>query len=360
MNRRPWLRAAALAAALLVAGACATPTEDVGSLAAQPPLDCDVLVVGGAFLEADGASAGTFAPGPLQPPPGELEAVPIEAIVDVLARGAVFQRVVVEPDAARRSALGRRLRDGAVDAEVIDYLRQARLDGHDYLLVVERLQDGPIETQGTNGRWPVTFATWILLGVGAFIPDRTFESRATLRLSLRDLQDGRAVHDPLLLGGPVELSLLERTDVLGVLASVVVPPFWVGDDTAAVRQAVRTTTEQRLLSSLVRDLKGGSLRQRLRERAAAELTLAEAGGESTVVVRAPEALGSARLRADGVDAAAAAAFARRLLASERADGRGLRYEAALPGGLAGQRLQVLVATLRGDVASATFVPGGRR
>ena len=43
-----------------------------------------------------------------------------------------------------------------------------------------------------------------------------------------------------------------------------------------------------------------------------------------------------------------------LLAAVRPDGRGFRYEAMLPLALAGNRVQVLAATLRGDVASATF------
>ncbi|MFN7669141.1 MAG: hypothetical protein ACK53T_20340 [Planctomycetota bacterium] len=369
MNRRLGWSAPA---ALWLLGACATPTADVRDFAGQPPLDCAVLVVGGAFVSGGAEPGGTFvaAAGTDAAPRGAAEqgavardeappddapaALPIEDIVGALAKGSVFQRVVLEPDAARRAAIGRRLRAGAVDDEVFAYLQQARRDGHDYVLVVERLQDGPIEGQGTNGRWPVTFATWILLGVGMFIPDRTFESRATLRVTLRDLESGRTLHDPLLFAGPVDLSLVERTDLVGLLTSIVVPPFFVGDDEAAVRAAVRTTTERRLLSSLVRELKSGALRQRLRERAPAEITVATEADGFRVVVRAAESLGSVRLRGDGVLTAAAAAWERDLLAAVRPDGRGFRYEAMLPLALAGNRVQVLAATLRGDVASATF------
>jgi hypothetical protein len=350
------LRAAALAAAAVLA-ACAAPSEDVRQFAGQPPLDCAVLVVGGAFLAAGNEPGGTFvaADAPAAPPDDGAAALPIEDIVGALAKGSVFQRVVLEPDAARRAAIGRRLRAGDVDDEVLGYLQQARRDGHDYVLVVERLQDGPIEGQGTNGRWPVTFVTWILLGVGMFIPDQTFESRATLRVTLRDLESGRTLHDPLLFAGPIELSLVERADLLGVLTSVVVPPFLVGDDEATVRAAVRATTERRLLSSLVRELKGGGVRQRLRERAPAEIALAAADdGGFRVVVRAADSLGSVRLRGDGLLPDAAAAWERALLAGVRPDGRGFRYEATLPAALAGNRVQVLAATLRGDVASATF------
>jgi hypothetical protein len=370
MSRRLGWRAPA---ALWLLGACATPTADVRDFAGQPPLDCAVLVVGGAFVTGGAEPGGTFVAAAPRSDAAEQEAVgqdavardetppddgpaalPIEDIVGALAKGTVFQRVVLEPDAARRAAIGRRLRVGAVDDEVFAYLQQARRDGHDYVLVVERLQDGPIEGQGTNGRWPVTFATWILLGVGMFIPDRTFESRATLRVTLRDLESGRTLHDPLLFAGPIELSLVERTDLVGLLTSIVVPPFFVGDDESAVRAAVRATTERRLLSSLVRELKSGALRQRLRERAPAEITVATAADGFHVVVRAAESLGSVRLRGDGVLTAAAAAWERDLLAAVRQDGRGFRYEATLPLALAGNRVQVLAATLRGDVASATF------
>lgn len=355
MSLRSWRRGV-LPLAMVLAAACATPTEDVRDYAGQPPLDCAVLVVGGAFLDVGDEPGGTFADPAAEssPPADDAVALPIEDIVGALAKGSVFQRVVLEPDVARRAAIGRRLRAGEVDDETLAYLQQARRDGHDYLLVVERLQDGPIEGQGTNGRWPVTFVTWILLGVGMFIPDQTFESRATLRVTLRELASGRTLHDPLLFAGPIELSLVERGDLLGVLASILVPPFLVPDDEATVRAAVRATTERRLLSSLVRELKGGAVRQRLREGAPAEITLAAVDDGFRVVVRAADSLGSARLRGDGLLADVAAAWERELLAGVRPDGRGFRYEATLPTALAGNRVQVLAATLRGDVASATF------
>lgn len=346
-----------LASAFALLAACATPSEDARDFAGQPPLDCAVLVVGGAFLSADEAGAGTF--GATPDAPAGAEVMPIEAIVAALAKGSVFQRVELDADAARREAIGRRLRTGEIDDGVLAYLQQARRDGHDYVLVVERLQDGPIEAQGTNGRWPVTFVTWILLGIGMFIPDQTFESRATLRVTLRELAAGRTLHDPLLFAGPIDLSLVERTDVWGVLESIVVPPFFVGDDAENVRAAVRATTERRLLSSLVRELKSGAMRQRLRERAAAEIALAVDDGGRRIVVRAADALGAVRLRGDGLPPDAAAAWERALLAAVRPDGRGFRYEATLPPTFAGSRLQVLTATLRGEVASATFAPERR-
>lgn len=344
---------------LLLAGfvpfaACVTPVDELYGLAGQPPVDRAVLVTGGAFLSPAPGSDRTF--GGAGVDAGD-EVIPIEAVVDVLQRGGVYQRVALDGDAEHRRSLGARLRSGQGDPEMLQFLQRARDDGYDLLLVVEELRDGPIERQGTNGRWPVTLATWLLLGIGALIPDHSYESRATLRITLRELQNGGAVHDPLLLAGPIDLNLIERTDLLGVLTSILVPPFWVGDDDDAVGREVRNTTTRRLLLSLARDLKGEAVRQRLRERAAARIDLVAVPGGRLVTVDANESLSIARLRG-GLDPAAADAFAGQLLASMRRSGANFHYEAALPAGDGGL-VQVLVGTQRGAIASATFAPGAR-
>lgn len=351
------MRSAAGALLAVVTAGCVATGDDLGGLAEQPPLDCAVLVTGGAYLQPAAAGDGTF--GGLAAVGGE--AIPITAIADVLERGTVFQRVAIDHDAGRRRDLRDRLLGRGTDDGTAAMLQQARADGFDLLLMVEELQDGPIESRGTNGRWPVTFATWILLGVGALIPDRSFESRAALRVTLRDLQAGRVLHDALLVAGPVDLALSERTDNWGLLQSILVPPFWVADDLAAVTNAVRATTERRLLLSLARDLKSESVRQRLRERAAATVTLLPAPAGDVVVVDAGESLTVVRLRGDpAVHAAVAARFEQQLLASVAVAGGRYRYEAPLPDTLRAGRVQVLVGTLRGEVASATFAPGARR
>lgn len=365
MTRR-WAGVAAAWALLLVG--CASTTDDVGGLAGQATIDRAVLVTGGAFFAAAPDVDGTFG-APEQPAEGDRaavaaapgEALPFRAIVDVLERGAVFRQVVADAGADHRQRVRDLLRHGGSGAELAGYLREARAAGVDLLLLIEDLQDGPIENQGTNGRWPVTFVTWILLGVGALIPDRTFESRATLRVSLRDLQTGEIQHELLLVAGPIELSLVERTDFVGLLQSVIVPPFWVGDDREAVRAAVRDTTRRRLLLSLARDLKSEIVRRRLDERAAARIELLDGPGGPRVVVDAGESLSTVRLlgRGEPVDAAAADAFAAALLGSQTRAGERLRYEAPLPP-VGGGLVQVVVGTLRGRVASATFAPGGRR
>lgn len=346
----------------VVVAACVSPGDELRGLSEQPALDCAVLVTGGAFLATANQPEGTFAdPAADGKAPAPLEVIPIAAFAEVLERARVFQHVAIDEDPARRERMSRLLLARATDDGMTDFLARARGEGYDYLLVVEELRNGPIEMQGTNGRWPVTFATWILLGVGMFIPDRTFESRATLRVTLRELQTGRELPDPfLLVAGPVELALVERTDFWGLLLSIVVPPFWVGDDDDAVRSAVSDTTQRRLLLNLARDLKSESLRQRLRERVPADVTMTAAGEGWKITVWSAESLGVARLRAAGLEPAATAAFAEALLASVRSDGGRYRYEAMLPAAVAGQRVQVAVGTLRGGVASATFAPERRR
>lgn len=353
-------RAAALLLllSLLFAPACATTSDELRGVADQPPLDLSVLVTGGAFVFD---AAGTFArPADDLAATGRREPLPFDAIADVLRRGRVFQRVAFDEDAGRRRLVRDLITRRAGEPDLARYLRDARARGFDLLLVVEELNDGPIDAQGTNGRWPVTFVTWILLGVGAFIPDRTFESQATLRVSLRELQTGRAVADLVLGPGPVELALTERTDALGLLMSVLVPPFWVGDDQESVVESVRATTERRLLLSLARDLKGQPMRQTLRQNAISRIEKVERGGATRIVVDSLEGVSVVQLLGDGVDDETSREFERRLTASRTSRGATLHYEADLPAGAGGGLVQVVVGTMSGVVSSATFAVGGER
>ena len=234
--------------------ACTTTTDELRGVAELPRINRAVLLTGGAFFAESNGPRGTFLPLVGEDEgdrdavaadrdaaaPAAAEAIPFPAIRDVLQRGRVFQRVVADDDDDRRRRVRAMLDAQVAGVEAEAFLRGLRADGFDLLMVVEELRDGPIETQGTNGRWPVTFVTWILLGVGALIPDRTFESRASLRVSLRELQSGRVVHDLLLVPGPVELALTERTDVVGLLMSILVPPF--GSVTTSVSSPGRFAT----------------------------------------------------------------------------------------------------------------------
>lgn len=349
--------------------ACQAAADDVGGLAEAPPLDYAVLVTGGAFRTDLAGAGGTFARAVAAEQTGDgsaaaaaaAEAIAMEDLVELLRRGAVFQRVAAEDSPADRRQRREQLRAGAQQPECQAFLQAARDAGFDMLLCVEELADGPIDAQGVNDRWPVTLATWLLLGIGMFIPDHTFESGVTLRVTLRDVQTGAVLHDPLLVGGPIDLSLVERSDLLGVVTSVVVPPFWVGDDPATVAIAVRDVLQRRLLLSLARDLKSESVRQRLRERSVAGLQRVDLPDGAGVLVDARESLSVASLRptsGEPLPDEVVAAFERRLLGSLRRDGERFRYQATWPPELAGRPVQVLVGTIRGGVASATFA--GRR
>ena len=149
--------------ALLCAG-CQSPRAELSGIAAQPPLDYAVLVTGGAFLTGGEGVGDTF-----DAAARDGEVVPIDEVLDVLQAGLVFQHAKVDPDAVHRRAVLQQLRSPTAEPVLLDYLQQARDQGYDFLVVVEQLQNGGIEKQGINGRWPVTLATWLLLGVGMFI-----------------------------------------------------------------------------------------------------------------------------------------------------------------------------------------------
>jgi hypothetical protein len=345
-----------LSAALLVA--CAG-TDDLSGVALKPPLDRAVLVSGGAFFSPLAGSAGTFRSsddaGARRDQGVSQEAIPFAQIVDVLERGRVFQRMVADSDPVRRSRLRAQLAEREPGLGLAAFLQRSREAGFDLLLLVEELRDGPIETQGTNNRWPVTFATWILLGVGALIPDRTFESRATLKVSLRDLQTGALLLSVPIGPGPVELALTERTDFLGLVSSIIVPPFWVGDDQDAVIDSVRTTTERRLLVRLVRELKSEVFRRSLDDTGPASIQLLDGPAGPRVVVDSRESLSVVRIDGPGYrDPATIEEFGRDLIASREIQGARFRYSAPLPEAAIRGAFQIKVGTLRGGVASATF------
>lgn len=348
---------------LVCLSACQTTGSELGGLAAIAPLDYAVLVTGGAFLSADPADPaqpGTFfEPNAESGSVGTIGSEPIAAdeVVAILEQGRVFRRVALDMDVDHRRSVSEQLASGS-GPDLQAFLQNARDEGYDFVLVIEKLQDGPIEEQGINGRWPVTFATWILLGVGSLIPDHTFESRATLRVSLRDLQTGRLLYERSLASGPIDLALTERTDVLGLVLSILVPPFWVANDRENLMASVQLVTRRRLLFDLARDLKSGSVRQRLREGSAAGFSLVSGADGSELVVDAAESLSAVRLRSEpSLSDAASDDFAAALLSSVQSiDGR-FHYRAPLPAGAQGRLVQILVATIRGSVASATFAPG---
>ncbi|MEZ5965352.1 MAG: hypothetical protein R3F56_16080 [Planctomycetota bacterium] len=339
--------------------ACRSPEgADLSFLADRPALPCSVLLTGGAFLRDGGVEAGDGSKGRTFSTASD-EAFALAAVGDLLVRARVFVRT--ETDA--RSSAERQALAGASAAQVGDVpafdgvLRQARADGHDYLLVLERLDDGPVQALGVNGQWPITLSTWLLVGLGALIPDHGYESRASLRASLRDVHDGHAVQELVIGASTVDLSLLERSGVWGWIQSILVPPFWVGDDDERVVQSVRVVVEQRLMIGLAQRLKSVDVADRLTRRQPAAIEVQRGrDGSLGLDVTARESVSFLRLRVDDEVVAGDAfdGFHRAFLGSRLPAGDALRYHASLPRLPAGDRLQVLVQTITGRVGSVSF------
>jgi hypothetical protein len=235
-------------------------------------------------------------------------------------------------------------------------LMQARAAGHDYVLVLERLDDGPVEALGVNGQWPITLTTWLLVGLGALIPDHGYESRASLRASLRDVHGGDAVQELVIGASTVDLSLLERAGVWGWIQSILVPPFWVADDDQRVVQNVRAVVEQKLMVCLAQRLKSVDVADRLARSQPAAVNVERIPGGLELDVAARESISFLRLRVDDRVPADADfdTFHRAFLASLTLDADTLRYRAVLPTAIRGARLQVLVQTITGRVGSVSI------
>jgi hypothetical protein len=315
-----------------------------------------VLVTGGAFVaparqtSAVGPRGRTFAGN------GE-EALPLGAVGQLLARARVFVRTTTDPESAERRRLVAAASGAEEPATVLDDLRErARAAGHDYLLVLERLDDGPVEALGVNRQWPITLTTWLLVGLGALIPDHEYESRASLRASLRDVHDGDAVQELVIGASSVDLSLLERSGLWGWVQSILVPPFWVGDDDQRVVENVRAVVEQKLMVGLAQRLKSVDVADRLARDRPAGVQARRVAGGLELDVTARETLSFLRLRLDDRILAADEfdAFHRAFLASRAAEVDGLRYRAVLPAQLRGERLQVMVQTITGRVGSVSL------
>jgi hypothetical protein len=348
------------ALALAAAGCAGFPANDVVGIADQAPLPYSVFVTGGSFLEVDSGAVERAVPRTFVAESG-VELIPLDEIGGALETGRVFVRTVVDAGrtaAARALVAGQRADlplDGA--AAFPELLADARAAGHDFVVVVQRISDGPIEDYGVNDRWPLTASLWVLVGLGIFIPDHTFESRATLQAGVYEVQTGRLVHRAVGAAGPVDLSLVDRGSALGFLQSVVVPPFWVATDEARLVERVGRSTVQRLVSGLARQLKSPACRQDLAEDARARIEFLPSG---EVRVRAVEPLGAAALRVDGVATDSRGGFALQLLGSETYEGdAGFVYVAGVEGVRSGRFLQVLIRTVSGEVASMTFDREGR-
>ncbi|MGA1524544.1 MAG: hypothetical protein ACO4CT_00245 [Planctomycetota bacterium] len=341
---------------LLACTACAGfPANDVVGIADQAPLPYSVFVTGGSFLELDSGAAERAVPRTFLADSGA-ELIPLQQIGDALSAGRVFVRTVVDTEraSAARAQVAEQRADLPLDADAVfpGLLTEARAAGHDFVVVVQRVSDGPIEEYGINDRWPLTASLWILVGLGIFIPDHTFESRATLQAGVYEVQTGRLVHRAVGAAGPVDLSLVDRGSAVGFLQSIIVPPFWVSTDEDRLVERVGRNAVQRLVSGLARQLKSPACRQDLAEGARARIEFLPDG---RVRVRSAEPLGAAALRVDGVATDTPSGFASDLLSSEAESAEdGFVYVAEFSGLRSGRFLQVLVRTVSGEVASVTL------
>lgn len=345
----------------LFSGCAATGIEEFSSLAAKPSLPCSVLVTGGSFVQAPpgepepggaGARARTFALAP-----EGTEAFPLDDLMRSLDLGKVFVAMTRDhaPVESRRRVAGIRA-DTASDDEALEAtLLRARTAGHDFLLVVERIEDGPVEARGVNDRWPFTLGAW-LFALGAFIPDRTYESRARLQVSMRDVYSGRRVFAPILLeAGPVDLNMIERCTWWGFVQSIIVPPFWTSTDDASIVGAVRVESVGRLLIAAVRRLKSAEVRAQLGNSGPAAIEVERTEDGHRVRIDSSEALRAVALRRDGAALApeVEAAFAQACLRSVESAGERYRYTTSLPPLGPGRLLQVIVQTEAAGLSSTT-------
>jgi hypothetical protein len=372
------LRGIAVVASLLVVVGCSGPLADASGLRRLPVLDYSVWVTGGAFVRSD-ASDGRNALDRTFRTPVEgdldaavvdervLEAIPLPWLERFLRRAEVFRRLEVdERDAGPRLVSSRSVSP--------DLLQQVRDAGHDLVLVVRGVEDGAVEDQGINGRWPVTLLTWVGLGLGMVIPDRTYESRASLQVSLVDPWSGQELLRETLGPGPIELALVDRGSLLGIVMSIVVPPFWVPSNGDRVAARVRDDSARRLAVGIARRLKRSLTVQLVDEGRGIRFAF-ESGGPGVLRVRcrSREALSFVRARIDGdpVRSDAFDQFERDLLANQRPaeprPGRsadtGFVAEADWAIGAAWEKvetIQLLVQTVAGRVASTTFTLGGER
>jgi hypothetical protein len=337
-------------------------------LVEQPALPYSVLVVGGAVVESSSPSAESSNPlANTFPTSAGAILITHEELATALRSTRVFTRVAVDAIAVEEPRLWLELgavRDGLPlsNPSVAALLARARNAGHDFVLVLHRVVDGGIEDYGINERWPLTAATWLLVGLGVLVSDHTYESRAVLEASLFDAEEGRLLHRSIGSGAIVELSLLERSDFVGLLQSVLVPPFWVASDGESIVESLREPTIARLLGSMARELKGLACRRDIAENLGVEIEVTRDRADWNIDVFAREGIASASVVVDGIELPRQlqAQLVSQLLLAQREEPSGRVFARARwtpPDGA--RMLQVLVRTVSGRLVSSTVELTGR-
>lgn len=339
--------------AAILGGCAAGPTADISALAEQEPLPYSVLVTGGAFVEAPELATGGVLARTFGDSEEAAEAISLRKLTDTLRAARVF---VTQGRHDASTVLRRQIGNRKVsDKDMKAVLAAARARGYDFLLVVEKIQDGAVQEKGINDRWPFTLGAW-LFAMGWFIPDRTYESRARLHASLRDVRSGRVAYQTVAVPGPVNLNLLERASAWGYVQSILVPPFWTSVNNEKIVGEMRLVSVARLPVSLAAELKSADARDRLDNFGPARISVRKVRGGLQVSIEADEALSFVRLRLDlqPVAGTEVDGFQARLLASVQETGGRFSYSALLGERLRGKVLQVLVQTVTAAVASKSL------
>ncbi len=278
---------------VLLGSGCLSIGLDESRLAQLPPLPFRIAVSGGAFLDpverqeqghVPKHTAGVERIWSRTYTVGQQEAIPFERIIGLLRRGRAATSVLVlanhPPSARERVALS-----GATPQSAARALAEAA--GADLLVVVDGLDEGAVELQGRTGQWPISTVAWLTVGLGLFIPDHRFESRVRLKASVLDVHTGQAlVSGMVFVPGTMDLALVNRTDFLGVLTSIVWPPTLVGNDPEAIVENVRAETDRRLLLRFLARLKDPETLNAIQQQLPMQLALSELPdhGLRTVVV----------------------------------------------------------------------------
>ena len=198
-----------------------------------------------------------------------------------------------------------------------------------------------------------------------FIPDHRFESEARLALSIRDVYTGKKLYSFGVTAGTVDLSMFERTDFLGVIESLIIPPPLVGNDKENVGIEVRKEIKRRLLLKMLARLKDPETIEEIRKALPFRLVLAEQrGGAVLVTVTSAQEIQALVVEVDGkaLEGPIVEAFMRQFFASQQPDSRAelINYQASLDLEGKGRELRVIVQDSAGQRVSGTSATGGQR
>ncbi|MFQ5503957.1 MAG: hypothetical protein ACE5F1_04065 [Planctomycetota bacterium] len=346
-----------------------TAVPDLERLALLPPLPHRVVLSGGAILDVeqrDAPGEGVGSPSVLSDktyPKGIAEPISFARLEDVLRRARVASRLIVFRDMkppAREAVAISAAKDQQDQKAAFERMRnRAEEDDADLLLVIEGLRDAPVVDLGRNGQWPVSSIAWLLVGLGMFIPDHRFESSVALSASLWDVHSGSRIARVRVSPGSVDLSLLERTDFLGILESIIIPPTLVGSSSEEVVEHVRHESDRRLLLGLAARLKAPEMRQRLLNNLSG-LALTELQNHRVLVqTESPQEVQSIAVQIDGAtwEDSRVDVFRKSFFASERRLSRRdflLDYRAQIVVPEHVSEFRVILQTVAGQKASTTI------